>query len=375
MVDCDWSNLPEDLLHFIADRLFSVVELKRFSSICKPWRSSVSDVNRSNPFPSRPLIHFNPIPPSETLQDDDDFDNFEPSAFLSRAAFFRVTLSSSSSKGWMIKSDVDINSGRFRLLNPLSRFPLRNSSESINLLEFTVSEIREAYAVLDHANGRFATPEFEKSALVKVKEGEDHHHGVLGIGCDGNINYWDGNVLKELEQMGDHFSDIIVHKGVTYVLDSRGIVWCINSDLEISRYETSLDENITNGCWEDLRFVECCEELYIVDRLSEEIPLKRGAVDLFHYSRTVGFKVYKMDEELAKWIEVTTLRDNAFVMATDTCFSVLAHEFYGCLPNSIYFTENRWPMVFELKNGNGSIITRKSESSKSSFEMFFPSFL
>ncbi|KAG7585917.1 F-box-like domain superfamily [Arabidopsis thaliana x Arabidopsis arenosa] len=261
MVDCDWSNLPEELLNLIAARLFSIVELKRFSSICTSWRSSVSDVNRNNPFPNRPLIHFNPIPPSETIQHDDDFYSFEPGAFLSRAAFFRVTLSSSPRKGWMIKSDVDINSGRFRLLDPLSRFRLRNSSESIDLLQFTISEIREAYAVLNDAKGRIPIFGFQRSALVKVKQGEDHHHGVLGIGRDGKINYWYGNVLKELEKMGDHFSDIIVHKGVTYVLDIQGIVWLINSDLEISMFETSLDENITNSYWGDLRFVEGCGEL------------------------------------------------------------------------------------------------------------------
>ncbi|KAG7588999.1 F-box-like domain superfamily [Arabidopsis suecica] len=370
----DWSNLPEELLPLIAARLFSVVELKRFSSICKSWQYSVSGVNKNYLFPSRPIINFNPIAPSETILHNHVY-RCDPGAFLSRAAFFRVTLSSSPTKGWMIKSDVDINSGKFRLLNPLSRFPLRHSSEGLNLLEFTVSEFREAYAVLQDAKGRITTPGFQKSVLVKVKEGEDHHHGVLGIGREGHINYWDGNVLKELKEMGDHFSDIIVHKGVTYVLDSKGIVWCINSDLEISRYVASLNENITiNGCWVHLRFVECCGELYVVERIPKENPRKRKW-NLFHYSKTAGFKVYKMDVELGKWIEVKTLGDNAFVMATDTCFSVLAHEFYGCLPNSIYFIEDLRPKVFQLDNGNGSSITSKSESSESSFEMFFPSFL
>nr|ABK28784.1 F-box family protein [Arabidopsis thaliana] len=223
MVDCDWSNLPEELLHMIVLLLFSVVELKRFRSICRSWRSSTSGVNRNNPFPSRPRIHFDPIDPSETLSSDDSYIS-RPGAFLSRAAFFRVTLSSSSSKGWMIKSDMDINSGRFRLLNVLSRYPLRLYSESIDLLEFTVSEIREAYTVLNTAKRRSATKGYQRSAPVKVKEGEGHRDGVLGIGRDGNINYWDGNVLSELKQMGDHFSDIIVHKGVTYVLDSKGNV-------------------------------------------------------------------------------------------------------------------------------------------------------
>ncbi|CAA0317754.1 unnamed protein product [Arabidopsis thaliana] len=79
-----------------------------------------------------------------------------------------------------------------------------------------------------------------------------------------------------------------------------------------------------------------------------------------------------MDEELAKWIEVKSLGDNAFVIATDTCFSVLAHEFYGCLQNSIYFTDNK--DIFKLDNDNGSIEIM-SELSQSCFQMFVPSFL
>ncbi|XP_010511502.1 PREDICTED: uncharacterized protein At1g65760-like [Camelina sativa] len=371
----DWSNLPEELLNSIAVRLFSVVELKRFRSICTSWRRSGVH-NNNNPFPSRPLIHFDPIAPSETLLHDEVY-RCDPGAFLSHIAFFRVTLSSSPSKGWIIKSDVDIiNSGRIRLLDPLSRYPLRCYSKSLDLLKVTVSEIREAYVVLGKAKARVTAPGFQRSVLGKVKEGEDHHHGVLGIGWDGYINYWNGNVLRRLEQMGDHFSDIIVHKGVTYVLDSQGIVWCISSDLQISRYlTTSVDETITNGCWGDMRFVEGCKELYIVERLPKTNPRKRKAGRTCNYSMTVGFKVYKMDEELSKWVEVKTLGYKAFMMSPDTCFSVLAHEFHfhGCLQNSIYFTENLWPKVFKLDNDNGSIIT--SKSSKRSFQMFSPSFL
>ncbi|XP_023644178.1 probable F-box protein At1g65740 [Capsella rubella] len=375
----NWSNLPEELLNLITVRLFSIVELQRFRSICTSWRrSSLYGVDKNNPFPRRgSLIQLNPIAPSETLPEDVVY-KFNSGSFLLHNAFFRVTLSSSTSKGWIIKSDLDIiNSGRFYLLDTLSRGPLRCSSKSLDLLEFTVSEIREAYVVVYQSKTRVTAPRFERSVLVNVKVAEDYHHGVLGIGWDGYIHYWDGNVLRKLLQMGTrHFSDIIVHKGVTCVLDSHGIVWCISSDLELSRYgTTSLDETITNGCWGDMRFVECSRELYVVERLPNENPRKRKAAGTttFYYSRTVGFKVYKMDEELGKWIEVKTLGDKAFLMTSDTCFSVLAHEFYGCLKNSIYFTEQRQIKLFKLDNGNGSIIT--SKSSKSSFQMFSPSFL
>ncbi|CAL9239419.1 unnamed protein product [Arabidopsis halleri] len=225
MVDCDWSNLPEELLRLIAARLFSVVELKRFRSICTSWRSSISGADKNNPFPSRGLIHFDPC-----LNTEGSSNQFYTSlclVILSRTAFFRVTPSFSSNKGWLIKSDTKINSGKFRLLDPFSRLSLPHSCESLDLLEFTVSEIQEAYAVFEKSRGRTAR-EFKKV-------------------------------------------------------------------------------------------------------------------------------VYKMDEELAKWKEVKSLGDNAFVMATDTCFSVLAHEFYGCLQNSIYFTDNEEKVekvikVFKLDN-------------------------
>ncbi|XP_010497508.1 PREDICTED: probable F-box protein At1g65740, partial [Camelina sativa] len=182
-------------------------------------RRSTVDIDK-NTFLGRPVIHFNPIEPSETLLHDVVY-RCNPGAVLSNVAFFRVTLSSSPSKGWIIKSDVDIiNSRRICPVYPLSRYPLRCYSKSLNLLKVTVSKIQEAYVVLTKAKARVTAPGFQRSAHVKVKEGEDHHHGVLGIRWDGYITYWNGNVLRRLDQMGDHFSDIIVHKGVTYVLDS-----------------------------------------------------------------------------------------------------------------------------------------------------------
>ncbi|XP_023644263.1 probable F-box protein At1g65740 [Capsella rubella] len=360
----DWSNLPEELLNLISVRLFSVLELQRFRSICTSWRRSSVP---GTPFQSRRrLFHFDSISPSS------------PETFLSHNAFFRVSLSSSPSKGWIIKSDMDIvNSGRFYLLHPLLLCPLHCYFESIDLLEFTVSEIQEACVVLDEAKARVTTPGFERSVLVQLNVGGDHHHGVLGVGWDGDINYWDGNIFWKLEQKSDpHFADIIVHKGVTCVLDSQGIVWCISSDLEFSRYgTTSVDETVTNGCWGDMRFVECGRDLYVVERLPKVNPQMRKAnIGTRKYSRTVGFKVYKMDEVLVKWVEVKTLGDKAFLMASDTCFSVSAQDFYGCLENSIYFFEKLCTKVFKLDNGNGNGRIISSKSSKSCFQMFSPSF-
>ncbi|XP_010513425.1 PREDICTED: probable F-box protein At1g65740 [Camelina sativa] len=284
----DRSTLPEELLRLFAVRLFSVVELNHFRSICTSWRSSPSGANKKHPCRSRPpLRHLSFV----TTKEKNRVSNTYHLMFLSRAAFFRVTLCSSSSKqGWLIKSDMDINSGKFRLLDPFSQFPLPHSRESLDRLEFTVSEIGEAYAALSKCRGR-TDRDFKKVVLVKAN-GLDQH--LLGISRERYIESWDGEFWSRLEEMAHHkFSDIIVHKGLTYALDLEGTVWWIDSRLRIYGYGPLFEETITNGCCIEKSFVECCGELYIVERLFEESSRKRKADSLDSNARelkTVGFK-------------------------------------------------------------------------------------
>ncbi|VVA99420.1 unnamed protein product [Arabis nemorensis] len=401
----DWSKLPEDLLCMIAVRLFSAVEFQRFRSICRSWRSSSSSADK-NPFPPRPVLHLNPLVVSVTSPygNIDQIYGLDLSAFLSRAAFFRVTLSSSSERNqsWLIKSDADLGSGKFRLLNPLSRLPLLQSwKQSIDLLEFTVSEIREAYLVQTSRKKKLAHG-LNRVILVPVAGGDPR---IVGIGIDGKIRYWNGVIWTRFKDQMAEFSDIIVHKGLTYALDSEGGVWWVSSSLCIFRYGPSLDEDIvTSGCFSEKSLVECCGELYIVDRILEgkfrkrkvdnyddngvyvvrfpqlhyaihdDAGIEKCQVSLGKRPNTVGFKVYKMSEESGKWVEVKSMGDNVIVMATDCCFSVSPHEFYGCLQSSIYFSDDEEELkVFKLDDDS---ITTKTMTgiSQGCFQMFDPSF-
>ncbi|XP_010497572.1 PREDICTED: putative F-box protein At1g65770, partial [Camelina sativa] len=159
---------------------FSVVELKRFRSICKSWRSSVPGDYAH--FPNRPLFYVNQVPEISLSQ---WFSLVK--IFLSRAAFFRVTLSSSPSQGWLIKSDADINSGKICLLEPLSRHPMTHSLTSVDLSDFTMSEIQESFAL--------KTRGFIRVVLVKYKKGEAYHNRILGLDHYGEIKHrpWDRN--------------------------------------------------------------------------------------------------------------------------------------------------------------------------------------
>ncbi|CAH2051410.1 unnamed protein product [Thlaspi arvense] len=325
----------------IAVCLFSVIELKSFRSVCRSWRSSAFD----NPFRSRPLIELKLLDPTENASQ-------QGNAFLSGAAFFRVTPSSSPNQGWLIKSDTDLNSGKFRLLDHFSRIPLKHRCKSINLLRFNVSEIQEAYVVHDRRMDE-PDPGFKRVVLATV-QGGDH---ALGVGWDGRIRFWSGRIWTILKDQLAEFTDV---------------------------YGPPLDESITGSDCRNLSFVQHGGELYIVDRI-----LKEGDTldpNVFYVCavdddgnqigetspKTIGFKVYKMDEDMGKWVEVKSLGDDAFVMATDTCFSVSAGEFHGCLKNAIYFADKECKIrVFKLEDAS---ITRATSTEQNCFKMFAPSF-
>ncbi|CAH2051407.1 unnamed protein product [Thlaspi arvense] len=317
----------------IAVCLFSVIELKSFRSVCRSWRSSAFD----NPFRSRPLIELKLLDPTENASQ-------QGNAFLSGAAFFRVTPSSSPNQGWLIKSDTDLNSGKFRLLDHFSRIPLKHRCKSINLLRFNVSEIQEAYVVHDRRMDE-PDPGFKRVVLATV-QGGDH---ALGVGWDGRIRFWSGRIWTILKDQLAEFTDVVIHGGLTYALASDG------SKLKLRatwwRYEgDTLDPNVFYVCAIDDDG----------NQIGETSP------------KTIGFKVYKMDEEMGKWVEVKSLGDDAFVMATDTCFSVSAGEFHGCLKNAIYFADKECKIrVFKLEDAS---ITRATSTEQNCFKMFAPSF-
>ncbi|ESQ50718.1 hypothetical protein EUTSA_v10023184mg [Eutrema salsugineum] len=387
----DWSMLPKELLLMIAIRLYSVLELLHFRSTCTSWRSSIS-VADDNPFPSRPLIHLNPLIATVVIKPPrkKQLYGLNYREFLSHTSFFRV---SSSNQGWLIKCDTaGLTYGTFRcLLNPLSRLPLHHWCQNIDLTKFKVLEIQPAYTV---QNWLKKNQDFGFKRLVLTGK-----HPLLGVCCDGKIRYWNGVIWTRIKDQVALFCDIIVQRGLAYALDSNGIVWWISSSLDIYRYGPSLDENITDDSCRDLTLVECCEEFYIVDRLLEDnlqkikvrsvnrqsyppsykvihddVGITRCELsERNYYTKMVGFKVYKVDEELEKWVQVKSLGDNALVMATDTCFSVLTHEFNGCLPNSIYFSDEDEYEINVFKLDDGSIMTM-SGYSQDCFQMFVPSF-
>ncbi|CAA7032880.1 unnamed protein product [Microthlaspi erraticum] len=123
----------------------------------------------------------------------------------------------------------------------------------------------------------------------------------------------------------------------------------------------------------DKRLVEYCGDLCVVLRLCKIFRGWRGDKE-----RTVGFKVYKMDKNLVEWVEVSSLGDKAIIMCMESCLMVSASEYYGCLENAIYFTDDdgrdkrKGEDVVKVFKLDGGMI---DSSSQSFLEMFTPPFL
>ncbi|KAG7540231.1 hypothetical protein ISN45_Aa07g004690 [Arabidopsis thaliana x Arabidopsis arenosa] len=350
-----WSDLPGDLLDHIANGLFSKVELLRFRSICKTCRSAVA-TNKSflDHLKRNRRRLLSPYSTGKTCS-------------LSPAAFYRVVLSSYPDKGWLIKiQDVYVSSQK-QLLSPLSRFSIKSSGQTLDLLDFTVTEMHQSYDVEYLYNSTRTSFNFARVVLLEdLVFVVDYYKKIWWCNSNESDNQW-ARVMDEEVKL---FSDIVFHKGYMYALDLKGAVWWISlSEFEIFQYgpSTPLDYYDIDTC-KDKRFVEYCGDLCIVHRFCRKFRLKRVDIDI-----TVGFKVYKMDEELVEYVEVKSLGDKAFVMATDSCFTVLAREYYGCLENSIYFTdEEERNNVKVFKLGDGSITKMVDSSFQSCFQMLIP---
>ncbi|KAF3511871.1 hypothetical protein F2Q69_00008971 [Brassica cretica] len=357
----EWSGLPEELVDEIAGRLFSKVELHRVRSICKPWRSASSIHKRYPKRHNRNRVRV--LSP---------FSNIKP-CLLSPAAFFRVFLSSCRNKGWLIKTQ-DVyetrSETRKKLLHPLSRVPMDSSQQTLDLLEYTVSEIHQSYDVHKYhkTSYNFARVVLMDKFVFGVNDKKEIWWCNNEESNDDNNNVW----TRVSDEEAEYFSDIIVHKGQIYALDLNRAIWWISlSELEIFQYgpSTPMDYYEFDDC-KDKRLVEFCGELCIIHRFCKTFRVRRVDVE-----RTTGFKVYKMNMELVEWVEVKSLGDNAFVMATDSCFSVVSSDYYGCLENAIYFTEEKdVNNVNVFKLGDGSV-TNLGESSENCFHMFYPPFV
>ncbi|KAA8546144.1 hypothetical protein F0562_020962 [Nyssa sinensis] len=310
--------------------------------------------------------------------------------YLSKCTICRLGLpephcQTSPSDGWLIKVEQDALQ-RMRLLNPLCRSefkPLPTTFPRIlDLSNFRISELGQE-CILQYINYRpFANSIGDAGSLYMEKvamrssrcsSSRLDSFVLLTIHVSGKLAMFKSGDKKwtVIDDLPSPYDDVILFRGQFYAVDSTGrtVVVLVDSSPSVNLVANS----VFGG---DKKFlVESCDELLLVDMylgvgLEDDLGYN-GALDVYDEfdcltgERTVRFKVFKLDQEGQKWVEVKSLGGRMLFLGDNCTFSALASDFTGCEGNCIFFTDNffysnreedgvlkcRGIGVFDLENG------------------------
>ncbi|PQP92968.1 F-box protein SKIP23 [Prunus yedoensis var. nudiflora] len=192
---------------------------------------------------------------------------------------------------WLVKIEEDVP-GRMHLLNPLSRFQLKPLPESfpkvLDLSKFWVYELGGEY-VLHYVHFR--------------PFGNGQFYAVDGTGRTVIVGLHSNLIVVANPVFGGDKKFLVESSGELLVVDMY-LSMAAETDLDVD------DEII------QLQFNGCLTE------------------------RTVRFKVFRLDREGKRLVEMKSLGDRVLFLGDDCTFSASASELSGCKGNCIFFTDN-----------------------------------
>ncbi|AES77147.2 hypothetical protein MtrunA17_Chr6g0488491 [Medicago truncatula] len=310
----DWLNLPRELWLVIISKNLNPFDVLRFRSVCALLRSILPP-----PFPS----------PSHTLRiPDGKFLLFTETKIFRLQPLFPT---SSSNKGWIIKVEKS-KSGKLRHLDVVTNTHMSHTFPS-NVLDFMnlrVMELFQAYTINFSRDGGDLIAFEPLSDVYKVVlfsvEGPGqmvfalHQDGKLRV---SNIGY---NNLIIVDDGNRIYNDIILYMGKVYVVDKSGIIFWINcSSFKLVQCSPSLSNDRSKKC-----LVDSHGSLFVVEMYSRRTGVNTCKL-------LMDISVLNVDGESSRWLRVTDLGDNLFVLGKDLNFSLSANDYYGFERNCIYF--------------------------------------
>lgn len=361
-----WSELPPEIWPAVGKHLHNYIDVLRFRSVCRSWRSSLPPFSQTSP--PLPLPFPSPyISPTLPLH-----------AFLSQTTLYRLgplnhqptpNLSSSSSptppNGRLVKVEKS-ELGKMRFLHPLSKkiIPrnLEDPSEGhneFNLLHLRIHELAVSYSL--KYTDTTCVPGISKIVLFPNSSGSDvkdctiiavFEGGKLGFARSGDEKW------TLIDEQNFHYDDVIVYNQQYYTVDRWGTVFWIDLSMRLVQFSPPLI-----GLGHQKHLVECGGELLVIDRfLNKErhfqpviaavedaevqqqqqpfiIPVRHTPYNSL--PKAVDFKAYKLDQEWGTWVELKNLRNQSIILGNDCCFSIEASEFEGCKKNCVYYTDVR----------------------------------
>lgn len=345
----NWAELPKDLCASIGKHLDNGIDVLRFRSVCKSWRSSTPPFqNDTVPLPL-PLEFPGPRAFTTVRLSQPRIYHLQP-LHEYQNPISNSSSSSSSSLGWLVKLEESVVSGKMRQLDPISNCQIRDSAKVLNLLDFRVAEVSSSYALEFFFHLGFDFVFADKVAVLS--------HNSCAIMYGGLLGFWKLGDEKWTFIDGEKFyyHDVVSYKGNFYAVDKLGSAYWIDSSLNPIQFSPPLSD-LDGLNLKQKHLIESGGDLYVVDRFLDKDRLAKdsdadldGYIDDDHFlgyfvnynleARAYSFKVYKLELEqgCSSWTEVKNLGDRAFFLCSDCCFSISANEFGGCKRNCIYFS-------------------------------------
>ncbi|KAK8510146.1 hypothetical protein V6N13_103744 [Hibiscus sabdariffa] len=325
-MNADWAGLPRNLVASILQRSVSVSDYLRFGAVCRAWHSiTMEDMDYLLPPPS-PML----LVPSRGKQAWNLYSITYHKLLPLQFSMPRTTRFVGSSNGWLATMDDDFV---VRLLDPLYLFlgePIcRNPNACITLpsLETSVyfrdgvrSNNRKIHKAVLSANPTTSPDKYMVIAII------GYHDAELAFNRPSIDNEW-----CMFHRSYFSIEDVICFRDCIYAVDSTGDVFCRKViDLEPI---TSYKFRHAGGPFPSKKYLieSTAGELMMVEWKGEWGP--EGG-----YPHKFDFKVWRMENEGRKWMEMESLGDSAIFINQTISLSVVASDFPGCRPNCIYYT-------------------------------------
>ncbi|XP_015889789.4 putative F-box protein At1g65770 [Ziziphus jujuba] len=353
----NWAELPKEMCASIGKHLDNGIDVLRFRSVCKSWRSSIPPVQNTVPLPL-PLEFPGPRAFTTVRLSQPKIYHLQPPL----QDYQTPTSNPSPSQGWLVKLEESLFSGKMRSLDPISNCQIHDfppaSAKALNLLDFRVAELIRSYALEFFFHVGFDFVFAVKVAVLSHNSWSTNNFAQCAIMYVGLLGFWKLGETKWSFIDGEKFfyHDVVSYNGKFYAIDKLGSAYWIDPSLNAIQFSPPLPD-LDGLNRKQKHLIESCGDLYLVDRFLDKERLAKdsdpdldGYVDDDHFlgyfvnynldARAFSFKVYKleMEQDCRRWVEVKKLGDRAFFLCSDCSFSISAKEFGGFKRNCIYFS-------------------------------------
>ncbi|XP_004292381.1 PREDICTED: putative F-box protein At1g65770 [Fragaria vesca subsp. vesca] len=343
----EWQGLPEELVMLIIDKLLETVDYVRFAAVCKEWYRLAKDKHARDTDSwygrRRPPMLFLPPTPTVDLPVLLNVSRMTPykNIWLQVLRLKVVCLDQigyifccSSSHGWLAKVGLqDLYRPDPELVCRIELFNSFRQATTQRIPPFTFKP--------DHTQDwRLKAPRVVLSSDPALNRG---NLWLLVFLTNGNqlafhMRGQDSCSCRIVRGRGSEFTDAIFYRGRFYAIDNRrGLILAF--DVEEANWRALKIDGFESSSYRAYLVESTKGDLLCLNRFV------KPSTNQARMKETMSFKVYKLelDNQLSTTVtqvEVTNIDDQTLFVGDTPSVSVVASDFGGCRPNSIYFTDD-----------------------------------